>query len=114
MLDRQFWLSQDRASESQVGELSDFEGGEIRGARFGVAGTLNFKRPWRYTVFAATNTFDKGFNVDTSDEFTWVDYRLDIPLSDDLMLSVGKERRSPSLWNGWRVWRSCPCRSGAR
>ena len=36
--------------------------GQIRAARFGVAGTLNFKRPWRYTVFAMTHTFDQGFD----------------------------------------------------
>ena len=97
MLDRQFWLSQDSSSESQVGDLSDFEGGEIRALRFGVVGTLNFKRPWRYTVFAATHTFDKGFDVDRNDEFTWFDYRLDIPLSANLMLSVGKQKEPISM-----------------
>ena len=97
MLDRQFWLQQDDNSEAQVGDLSEFEGGEIRAARLGVVGSLNFKRPWRYTVFAATNTFDKGFNVDTTDEFNWVDYRLDIPLPADLMLSVGKQKEPISM-----------------
>jgi phosphate-selective porin OprO/OprP len=97
MLDRQFWLSQDSSSESQVGDLSDFEGGEIRALRFGVVGTLNFKRPWRYTVFAATHTFDKGFDVNRNDEFTWFDYRLDIPLSANLMLSVGKQKEPISM-----------------
>jgi len=97
ILDRQFWLNQDGDSENQVGDLSDFEGGEIRGGRFGVVGTLNFKRPWRYTVFAATNTFDKGFDVDTTDEFIWFDYRLDIPLPADLMLSVGKQKEPISM-----------------
>jgi len=91
-LDRQFWLSQDDNSENQVGDLSDFEGGEIRVLRAGVVGTLNFKRPWRYTIFAGSNTFDKGFDVDTSDEFAVFDYRLDIPLPADLMLSVGKQK----------------------
>ena len=97
MLDRQFWLSQDSSSESQVGDLSDFEGGKIRGLRFGVVGTLNFKRPWRYTVFAATHTFDKGFDVTRNDEFTWFDYRLDIPLHANLMLSVGKQKEPISM-----------------
>jgi phosphate-selective porin OprO/OprP len=97
MLDRQFWLSQDGASKDQVGDLSDFEGGEIRGFRAGVVGTLNFKRPWRYTVFAATNAFDKGFDVDTTDELAFYDYRLDIPLPADLMLSVGKQKEPISM-----------------
>ena len=50
VLDRQFWLSQNGASEAQVGDLSEFEGGKIRAFRFGVVGTFNFKRPWTYTV----------------------------------------------------------------
>jgi phosphate-selective porin OprO/OprP len=97
LLDRQFWSSQDGNSESQVGDLSDFEGGEIRVLRFGVVGSLNFKRPWRYTVFAGTNTFDKGFDIDTTDEFAFYDYRLDIPLRANLMLSVGKQKEPISM-----------------
>jgi len=97
LLDRQAWLSQDGNSETQVGDLSEFEGGEIRAARFGVVGTLNFKRPWRYTVFAMTHTFDKGFNVDTTDEFSFGDYRVDIPLPADLTLSVGKQKEPISM-----------------
>jgi phosphate-selective porin OprO/OprP len=97
LLDRQFWLSQDDNSENQVGDLSDFEGGEIRVLRAGVVGTLNFKRPWRYTVFAGSNTFDKGFDVETTDEFSLFDYRLDIPLPADLMLSVGKQKEPISM-----------------
>ena len=97
VLDRQRWLSQDGNSESQVGDLSDFDGGEIRGARFGVVGTLNFKRPWRYTVFAVTHAFDKGFDTDTTDDFSWYDYRLDIPLAGGTMLSVGKQKEPISM-----------------
>jgi phosphate-selective porin OprO/OprP len=97
LLDRQFWLSQDDNSENQVGDLSDFEGGEIRVLRAGVVGTLNFKRPWRYTVFAGSNTFDKGFDFETTDEFSLFDYRLDIPLPADLMLSVGKQKEPISM-----------------
>jgi len=97
LLDRQFWLSQDGDSESQVGDLSDDEGGEIRAARFGVVGTLNFKRPWRYTVFAMTHTFDKGFDVETKEEFSFSDYRLDIPMPADLTLSVGKQKEPISM-----------------
>ena len=97
VLDRQFWLSQDENSEAQVGDLSEFEGGKIRAFRIGAVGTLNFKRPWTYTVFATTHTFDKGFDTDTDDEFTWFDYRLDIPLPADLTLSVGKQKEPISL-----------------
>jgi len=97
MLDRQLWLSQDDESEAQVGDLEDFEGGEIRAFRAGLVGTLNFKRQWRYTVFASTNTFDKGFDVNTTDDFNLTDYRLDIPLPADLTLSVGKQKEPISM-----------------
>ena len=70
-------------SEAQVGDLSDSEGGAIRAFRFGLVGTFNFKRPWFYTVFAATHTFDKGFDSDTDDDLSWPDYRLDIPMPAD-------------------------------
>ena len=80
VLDRQRWLSQDEANKEQVEvELTDFDGGEIRGFRFGAIGTLNFKKPWVYTFFAATNAFDKGFDSDDTDDITLFDYRLDIP-----------------------------------
>jgi phosphate-selective porin OprO/OprP len=97
LMDRQFWFGQDSGSEDQVGDLSDFEGGQIRAARFGVVGTLNFKRPWRYTVFAMTHAYDKGFDVDTDDEFSFGDYRLDIPMPADLTLSVGKQKEPISM-----------------
>jgi phosphate-selective porin OprO/OprP len=97
MLDRQVWTHQDGESEEQVGELEDFEGGKVRGFRSGVVGTLNFKKPWLYTVFVSTNTFDKGFDVRKADEFQFVDYRLDIPLPADLTLTAGKFRETLSM-----------------
>ena len=97
ILDRQRWLSQDGNSESQVGDVSADDGGEIRAARFGVVGTLNFKRPWRYTVFAMTHAYDKGFDVDKDEEFSFADYRLDIPLTADLTMSVGKQKEPISM-----------------
>ena len=48
-LDRMKWLAQDDTSEGQVGDLSEYDGGEIRALRFGLVGTLNFERPWIYT-----------------------------------------------------------------
>jgi phosphate-selective porin OprO/OprP len=44
-LDRHRWLTQDVNSQQQVGDLEEYDGGEIRAFRVGVAGTLNFKRP---------------------------------------------------------------------
>jgi len=96
-LDRTRWVSQDSASERQVGDLSDFSGGEIRGFRLGAVGTLNFDNPWVYTVFAATNAFDSGFDQDRSDDFTWFDVRLDIPFYKGTTLSIGKQKEPISM-----------------
>lgn len=97
VLDRQNWVSQDSASESQVGELDNFDGGEIRGLRFGVIGTLNFEKPWVYTIFAATNAFDKGFEIKEQDDVSFFDYRLDIPLFKNANLSIGNQKEPISM-----------------
>lgn len=97
VLDRQNWLSQDDTGRQQVGDLQDFDGGEIRGLRFGAVGTLNFEKPWVYTVFAATNAFDKGFDTETTDDVALFDYRLDIPVFNGATLSVGKQKEPISM-----------------
>jgi phosphate-selective porin OprO/OprP len=97
VLDRQHWLSQDDESIGQVGDLDSFDGGEIRGLRFGVAGTINLDTPWIYTIAAATNAFDKGFETTTGDDFTFFDWRVDIPLPHRTTLSIGKQREPISL-----------------
>jgi len=98
VLDRIKWPSQDSNSEIQVGDLSAFEGGEIRALRFGAIGTLNyFKRPWVYTLFGATNAFDKGFEIKDPDDVAWLDYRIDIPISEKMVVSVGKQKEPISM-----------------
>lgn len=97
-LDRQNWLSQNSASESSpIGGLDDFSGGEIRALRFGVVGLLKFSKPWVYTIVAATNAFDKGFDTDTDDKVTFFDWRLDIPTFAETTLSIGKQKEPISL-----------------
>ena len=98
VLDRQSWLSQDSDSMSQVGDLTEFNGGEIRALRFGVVGTLgHFEKPWVYTIFGATNAFDKGFEIEQQDDFAWFDYRLDIPVTEVMTLSIGKQKEPISM-----------------
>jgi phosphate-selective porin OprO/OprP len=92
VLDRTHYLSQDEISKEQVGDLGEFEGGEIRGLRFGVVGTLNFEKPWVYTIFGATNAFDKGFNEEELDDFALFDWRLDIPFFKNSVMSLGKQK----------------------
>jgi phosphate-selective porin OprO/OprP len=96
-LDRQNWQSQDSASEAQVGDLKEFDGGEIRGFRVGVVGTLNFTQPWVYTIFAATNAFDEGFDTDEDDDWEFLDWRLDVPTFAGTTLSIGKQKEPISM-----------------
>jgi phosphate-selective porin OprO/OprP len=97
VLDRMSWTAQDDASEQQVGDVKDFNGGEIRGLRFGAIGTLNFDDPWVYTVFAATSAFDKGYDESRDDSFQWFDLRLDIPTYKNTSLSIGKQKEPISM-----------------
>ena len=93
VLDRTNWPSQDAVSAGQVGDLASFEGGEVRGFRVGLIGTLNaFETPWVYTLFGATNAFDKGFNEDRLDSFTLFDWRLDVPAFGNSTISIGKQK----------------------
>ena len=98
VLDRMNWWSQDAGSEQQLGvNLDNFDGGEIRGFRVGAVGTFNFEKPWVYTIFGATNAFDKGFEIERQDSFTLFDYRLDIPVFENINLSIGKQKEPISM-----------------
>lgn len=97
MLDRQYWLDQDSESEAQVGDLSGFDGGKIRALRVGVVGTLNFPRPWVYTLFVASNAFEKDYSNSNRDALVFFDYRFDIPLAANLTVSFGKMKEPISM-----------------
>ena len=95
-LDRMYWESQDAISEDQVGDLDIYDGGEIRGLRFGFLGTINFEKPWIYTLFGATNAFDKGYETENLDNVTLFDWRLDIPFFRNSVMSIGKQKEAIS------------------
>jgi phosphate-selective porin OprO and OprP len=97
VLDRQYWTEQDSENEFQVGDLDPYEGGEIRGLRFGGVGTLNFDRPWVWAVFGATHAFEKGFDSTESDDFSLFDLRLDIPIWEKASFSIGKQKEPISM-----------------
>ena len=93
MLDRMNWLGQDAGSRSLVGDVETFDGGEIRAFRFGVIGTLNmFEKPWVYTIFAASNAYDRGFETNNLDNVTFFDWRVDIPFLGNSVMSIGKQK----------------------
>ncbi|HIG40954.1 MAG: porin [bacterium] len=97
-MDRQRWLQQDARSKTQLGvDLDDFSGGEVRGLRIGGVGTFNFKKPWIWTLFGATHAFDKGFDQTVSDDFTFFDVRLDIPVFQKVSVSIGKQKEPISM-----------------
>ena len=96
-LDRMSWVSQDSASQRQVGDLSDYNAGEIRALRFGAYGTLNFEEPWIYTFAAATAAFDKGFDYEDDDKIGIFDLRVDIPFYAETTLSIGKQKEPISM-----------------
>ena len=89
------WLSSDSTNKAQVGDLSEFEGGSIRGFRAGVAGTFNFATPWTYIITFATQAFERGFEQGELDELLLFEYRVDIPIGN-ARLSLGKQRETIS------------------
>ena len=93
-LDRQ-WISQDDASIAQFGDLAaERDRGTIRGWRFGIAGTVNFDRPWVYNIAGAWNSFDRGFDLTEADteEFSFFDFAVDIPVGERTVVRVGKQK----------------------
>ncbi len=97
VLDRMQWVGQDSTSEGQVGDLDEYNGGEIRGLRFGAYGALNFDKPWIYTFAAATAAFDKGFDYEEDDGINVFDLRLDIPFYADTTIAIGKQKEPISM-----------------
>ena len=80
-----------------MGNLEEYDGGEIRGLRFGLAGIIKFDTPWVYMISGATNAFDKGFDTNTTDDVSFFDWRLDIPTFSDTTLSIGKQKEPMSM-----------------
>jgi phosphate-selective porin OprO/OprP len=96
-MDRMNWASQDTNSLLQYGDLEQYDGGEVRALRFGIFGTINFEKPWVYTIAGATNAFDKGFESDSPDDVTLFDWRLDIPFFRHSVMSIGKQKEPISM-----------------
>lgn len=100
IIDRQRWSEQNVDSEFLVGDLDEYSSGEIRGIRLGAVGTINTPRKLIYTVFGATNAFNKGFDAKRDDGFSWLDWRLDVPLAKNMSVSLGKQKEPIGLERG--------------
>ncbi len=90
------WLSQDNTNEQQIGDLSEFKGGSMRGFRAGVGGTFNFKKPWTFAFSFGTRAFERSFKQGDLNEFVTYDYRVDIPVGS-ATLSLGKTKETFSI-----------------
>lgn len=97
MLDSQKWQSQDEFSKAQMGDLDIYDGGEIRALRFGLAGSIKFDKPWVYMITGATHAFDKGYDTNTTENFSFYDVRVDIPTPYNTTLSIGKQKEPISM-----------------
>ncbi len=95
-MDRIQWLTEDSGSKILNGDLSSFDGGKIRGFRFGTVGTINFENPWFYTFWLSSNAFDKGFETEQLNDYVPLDWRLEIPFFKHSMLSIGKQKEHVS------------------
>ena len=85
-------------SKQKLGSLYDYEGGEIRDLRLGIFGTLDyFDKPWGYYLAVASNAFEKAFEIEDQQNFKFVDYRLDIPVGTNSLLSIGKQKEPISM-----------------
>jgi len=96
MLENTRWIAQDDVNKEQIGDLKEFNGGSVRGARAGFVGTFNFENPWTYMFFVATSAYERGFETGDIEEFTLFDYKLDIPLGG-VTMSLGKQKEPISM-----------------
>ena len=96
LLENTRWFSADTVNEQQVGDLSQYEGGSIRGFRAGLGGTFNFKKPWTFVFSFGTQAFERGFEQGDLDEFVLYDYRVSIPIRS-VTLSLGKMKEPISM-----------------
>jgi len=96
LMENTHWLSQGFINEQQVGDLSEYEGGSIRGVRAGLGGTFNFKKPWTYVFTFGTRAFERGFEQGNLEEFVLYDYRIGIPIGS-ATLTLGKTKETFSI-----------------
>ncbi len=89
---------QDATNLEQVGDLSDYSRGDIRGIRLGVGGTINFDRAWTYLASGSVNSFAHDFNSTKDDRFTLFDFVLGIPVwGEYTRVQIGKMKEPISM-----------------
>jgi phosphate-selective porin OprO/OprP len=95
VLDFQLY-DQNAESLEQVGNLSEFEEGQVRGIRLGVTGTFKVKKPVTYTIAGATRAWDLGFDTDRTEDFTIFDLALGFQTKIGT-ITLGKQKEPISM-----------------
>ena len=84
-------FDRDKESRSHVGDLSRYERWDVRGARAGVMGTLNFRRPVSYLITGTVNTWTRTYDSSRQDPYDILDAALGIPVANDKgRIRIGK------------------------
>ena len=96
LLEITHWFLADTVNEQQVGDLSQYEGGSIRGFRAGMGGIFNLKKPWTFVFSFGTKAFERGFEPGNLQEFILYELRVSIPVKS-ATLSLGKIREAISM-----------------
>jgi len=89
---------QDRNNRLQVGDLKNYNRADVRGIRLGVAGSINFDRPWTYLVSGSINSLVHDFNATTDDRYTLFDLLIGIPVWGEYgRIQIGKMKEPISM-----------------
>ena len=91
-------FNQNETSISHVGDLLPFDGGDVRGVRFGAAGTINFEKPWTYLMSGSINSLMRHYDSTIDDKYTLLDFALGIPIWGEYgRMQIGKMKAPISM-----------------
>ncbi len=92
---------QDDESKQQVGDLTEFRGGDLTAARFVIGGHLGQERQVEYFMDWGYNGFEQGFDIVNDDEYTLYNLEVTFP-----KLRIGKMTfgRMKAPWGLSRNW----------
>ena len=94
-------LIQDEASKQQVGDLTQYRGGELTAARFVIFGHFGKNFPITYYTDMGYNGFEEGFDIVNDDEFSIYNLEFTFPMMGIGTLTIGKMKAPASLSRNW-------------
>lgn len=82
-------------SADELGNLDEFNTGEVRAMRFGIGGAWRMlERPWFYTLVGANRAFDQGFDTNQDEEWLWYDWAVGVQVLGGALLKIGKQKEN--------------------